>query len=186
MTFGVLCTKDHGNDLIRHSLLRIRHRTHRCDGIDVGARFCPRDLRETIATEPPIMQTVEPFDRTARTRRRREFTRHAVSAPLQSDRLGAWRLLPSDPHCRDGALAVRESRCPRALATSTLEFKISVVRGMSDTSGVIRTEGRGSARDRRVLSLAAEARITDAKDRLLAHATTTCLVFEFPKGSAKG
>ncbi|MGB8303999.1 MAG: PaaI family thioesterase, partial [Pseudolabrys sp.] len=32
----------------------------------------------------------------------------------------------------------------------------------------------------------AEARITDAKDRLLAHATTTCLVFEFPKGSAKG
>ena len=30
----------------------------------------------------------------------------------------------------------------------------------------------------------AEARIADAKDRLLAHATTTCLVFEFPKGSA--
>jgi acyl-coenzyme A thioesterase PaaI-like protein len=27
----------------------------------------------------------------------------------------------------------------------------------------------------------AEARITDAKGRLIAHATTTCLVFEFPK-----
>jgi hypothetical protein len=31
----------------------------------------------------------------------------------------------------------------------------------------------------------AEARITDAKGRLLAHATTTCLVFEFPKGIAE-
>jgi len=27
----------------------------------------------------------------------------------------------------------------------------------------------------------AEARITDTKGRLLAHATTTCLVFEIPK-----
>ena len=27
----------------------------------------------------------------------------------------------------------------------------------------------------------AEARISDAKGRLLAHATTTCLVFEIPK-----
>jgi acyl-coenzyme A thioesterase PaaI-like protein len=29
----------------------------------------------------------------------------------------------------------------------------------------------------------AEARITDAKGRLLAHATTTCLVFEIAKGT---
>jgi arylsulfatase len=41
----------------------------------------------------------------------------------------------------------------------------------------------GNNAGRRVAT--AEARITDAKDRLLAHATTTCLVFEFPKGSAK-
>jgi len=27
------------------------------------------------------------------------------------------------------------------------------------------------------------ARITDAQDRLLAHATTTCLVFDLPKGA---
>jgi acyl-coenzyme A thioesterase PaaI-like protein len=49
---------------------------------------------------------------------------------------------------------------------------------------VIRTEGRVLNAGRRVAT--AEARITDAKYRLLAHATTTCLVFEFPKGSAKG
>jgi len=55
---------------------------------------------------------------------------------------------------------------------------------MSETSGVIRTEGSVLNAGRRVAT--AEARITDAKDRLLAHATTTCLVLEFPKGSAKG
>jgi hypothetical protein len=31
----------------------------------------------------------------------------------------------------------------------------------------------------------AGASITDSKGRLLAHATTTCLVFEFPKETAK-
>jgi acyl-coenzyme A thioesterase PaaI-like protein len=31
----------------------------------------------------------------------------------------------------------------------------------------------------------AEARITDAKGRLLAHATTTCLVFEIPRKREK-
>jgi uncharacterized protein (TIGR00369 family) len=67
---------------------------------------------------------------------------------------------------------------------TTLEFKISFVRGMSEASGVICTKGRVLNAGRRVAT--AEARITDAKDGLLAQATTTCLVFEFPKGSAKG
>jgi acyl-coenzyme A thioesterase PaaI-like protein len=51
---------------------------------------------------------------------------------------------------------------------------------MSETSGVVRTEGRVLNAGRRVAT--AEARITDARD----HATTTCLVFEIPKGNAKG
>jgi uncharacterized protein (TIGR00369 family) len=77
-----------------------------------------------------------------------------------------------------------QSTLPAGTGYTTLEFKISFVRGMNETSGVIRTEGRVLNAGRRVAT--AEARITDAKDRLLAHATTTCLVFEFPKGSAKG
>ena len=77
-----------------------------------------------------------------------------------------------------------QSTLPAGTGYATLEFKISFVRGMSETSGVIRTEGRVLNAGRRVAT--AEARITDARDRLLAHATTTCLVFEFPKGSAKG
>ena len=78
---------------------------------------------------------------------------------------------------------VRVERLTERLLAN-LEFKISFVRGMSETSGVIRTEGRVLNAGRRVAT--AEARITDAKDRLLAHATTTCLVFEFPKGSVGG
>jgi uncharacterized protein (TIGR00369 family) len=53
---------------------------------------------------------------------------------------------------------------------------------MSEASGTIRTEGRVLNAGRRVAT--AEARITDAKGRLIAHATTTCLVF--PIGGAEG
>ena len=52
------------------------------------------------------------------------------------------------------------------------------------TGYTTRTEGRVLNAGRRAAT--AEARITDARNRLVAHATTTCLVFEFPKGSAKG
>ena len=42
----------------------------------------------------------------------------------------------------------------------------------------MRAEGRIINAGRRVAT--AEGRLTDGKDRLLAHATTTCLVFELP------
>ena len=45
----------------------------------------------------------------------------------------------------------------------------------------MRTEGRTLNVGRRAAT--AEARITDAKGRLLAHATTTCLVFEIAEGN---
>jgi len=76
------------------------------------------------------------------------------------------------------------SMLPPGTGYTTLEFKISFVRGMTKDTGVVRSEGRVLNVGRRAAT--AEARITDAKDRLLVHATTTCLVFEFPKGSAKG
>jgi acyl-coenzyme A thioesterase PaaI-like protein len=45
----------------------------------------------------------------------------------------------------------------------------------------LRTEGRTLNVGRRAAT--AEGRITDAKGRLFAHATTTCLVFEIAKGT---
>jgi uncharacterized protein (TIGR00369 family) len=53
---------------------------------------------------------------------------------------------------------------------------------MTKDTGSVRTEGRVLNVGRRAAT--AEARITDSKGRLLAHATTTCLVFEIPKGTS--
>ena len=72
---------------------------------------------------------------------------------------------------------------PEAAAGLT-GWRLPFVRGMSETSGVIRTEGRVLNAGRRVAT--AEARITDPKGRLLAHATTTCLVFGIANGGAEG
>ena len=73
------------------------------------------------------------------------------------------------------------SMLPAGSGYTTLEFKISFIKGMSKDSGTVRTEGRTLSVGRRAAT--AEARITDAKGRLLAHATTTCLVFEMAKGT---
>ena len=64
----------------------------------------------------------------------------------------------------------------KGLASTTLEFKISLVRPITPETGPIRAEGVVLQRGRRVGT--AEGRITDANGRLLAHGTTTCLVFE--------
>ena len=74
-----------------------------------------------------------------------------------------------------------QTTLPAGTGYTTLEFKISFIRGMSQDTGPVRTEGKTLNVGRRAAT--AEARITDASGRLLAHATTTCLVFEIPKGT---
>ena len=59
---------------------------------------------------------------------------------------------------------------------TTLEFKISLLRPITPDTGPIRAEGIVMSRGRRVGT--AEGRITDGSGRLLAHGTTTCLIFE--------
>lgn len=59
---------------------------------------------------------------------------------------------------------------------TTLEFKINFVRPVTVETGEIVATGEVVHRGRRVAT--AEARITDADGRLLAHASTTCLVLE--------
>jgi uncharacterized protein (TIGR00369 family) len=127
---------------------------------------------------PPIMQTIEPFDSTAEPG---VVVMHSVPGfrhynPIGSVHGGyAATLLDSAM-----GLAVH-SMCPPGTGYTTLEFKVSFVRGMTEDTGPVRTEGRTLSFGRRAAT--AEARITDAKGRLLAHATTTCLVFEIPKGT---
>ena len=58
---------------------------------------------------------------------------------------------------------------------TTVELKVSYVRGMTDVTGTVRAEGTVLNAGRRVAF--AEGRLVDGAGRLIAHATTTCLVF---------
>lgn len=69
-----------------------------------------------------------------------------------------------------------QSTLDKGVSSTTLEFKISLVRPITPETGALRAEGVVLTAGRRVGT--AEGRITDGKGRLLAHGTTTCLIFE--------
>jgi uncharacterized protein (TIGR00369 family) len=68
------------------------------------------------------------------------------------------------------------STLEKGVGQTTLEFKISLVRPITPETGVIKAEGIVLNRGRRIGT--ADGKITDDKGRLLAHGTTTCLIFE--------
>ena len=69
-----------------------------------------------------------------------------------------------------------QSTLDKGVAQTTVEFKISLVRPITPQTGPIRAEGTVLNCGRRIGT--AEGRITDRSGRLLAHGTTTCLIFE--------
>ena len=58
---------------------------------------------------------------------------------------------------------------------TTVEIKINYVRAMTDKTGRVRAEGKVINLGSRIAT--AEGRLTDAAGKLLAHGTTTCLLF---------
>jgi len=68
------------------------------------------------------------------------------------------------------------STLDKGIGSTTLEFKISLLRPITPETGLITAEGVVLSCGRRVGT--AEGRITDPKGRLLAHGTTTCLIFQ--------
>ncbi len=68
------------------------------------------------------------------------------------------------------------STLEKGVGQTTLEFKISLVRPITPQTGLITAEGVVLSRGRRVGT--AQGRITDGNGRLLAHGTTTCLIFQ--------
>ncbi|OAF15655.1 PaaI family thioesterase [Bradyrhizobium neotropicale] len=68
-----------------------------------------------------------------------------------------------------------QSTLDKGISQTTLEFKISLVRPITPETGLIRAEGKVLNCGRRIGT--ADGRVTDAKGRLLAHGTTTCLIF---------
>jgi uncharacterized protein (TIGR00369 family) len=72
-------------------------------------------------------------------------------------------------------LAIR-STLDKGTSQTTLEFKISLTRPITPETGLIKAEGVVLNCGRRIGT--AEGRITDHQGRLLAHGTTTCLIFQ--------
>src|SRR3954470_12097192 len=135
-----------------------------------------RAIFEGRLPAPPIMENVDPFDSTAENG---VVTFHSVPGfrhynPIGSVHGGYAAIL------LDSAMGLAvHTALPAGAGYTTLEFKVSFIKGMTSDPGPVRTEGRTLSVGRRAAT--AEARISDAKGRLLAHATTTCLVFEIPK-----
>ncbi|HEX5959419.1 MAG TPA: PaaI family thioesterase [Hyphomicrobiaceae bacterium] len=69
-----------------------------------------------------------------------------------------------------------QTTVPRGFGYTTLELKVNLVRPITATTGLIRAEGRALHAGRR--SGTAEGKIFDTKGNLLAHGTTTCMIFE--------
>jgi uncharacterized protein (TIGR00369 family) len=69
-----------------------------------------------------------------------------------------------------------QSTLAKGIGSTTLEFKVSLVRAITTDTGEIRAEGKVLNGGRRIGT--AEGRVTDRAGRLLAHGTTTCLIFE--------
>lgn len=72
-------------------------------------------------------------------------------------------------------LAIR-SMLDKGFAQTTLEFKISLVRPVTPQSGPVKAEGKVISCGRRIGT--AEGTLTDKNGCVLAHGTTTCLIFE--------
>ena len=68
------------------------------------------------------------------------------------------------------------STLDKGASQTTLEFKISLVRAITPETGLIKAEGIVLSCGRRIGT--AEGRVTDCQGRLLAHGTTTCLIFQ--------
>ena len=66
------------------------------------------------------------------------------------------------------------STLEKGVGSTTLEFKISLLRPITPETGPIKAEGVVLSCGRRVGT--AEGRVTDQQGRLLAHGTTTCLI----------
>jgi uncharacterized protein (TIGR00369 family) len=69
---------------------------------------------------------------------------------------------------------------PVGRSYTTLEFKVNLVRALTDQVPLVRAIGRVVHRGRQVAT--AEAELVGHDGKLYAHASTTCLVFDLPQG----
>ncbi|WP_158812751.1 PaaI family thioesterase [Methylocapsa sp. S129] len=68
-----------------------------------------------------------------------------------------------------------QSTLKAGLSCTTLDLNIHYTRGANDKTGVLRAEGKVVHVGRQIAT--AEGRVTDPQGRVIAHATTSCLIF---------
>lgn len=67
---------------------------------------------------------------------------------------------------------------PKGQGFTTLEIKVNYVRPMFETTGEVRCEAAVINMGRTVAT--ADGKLLDGKGRLIAHGTTTCMIFDLP------
>jgi uncharacterized protein (TIGR00369 family) len=73
------------------------------------------------------------------------------------------------------------TKLPAGVGQTTLEFKLSFVRPMSAQTGEVRGEGRVVHCGRAVAT--AEGRLIGSDGKIIAHGSTTCMIFRPTSGS---
>ncbi len=134
----------------------------------IEGRFAPPSISETLgfrlvaAEHGFVAFEGEPSDR--------------VLNPLGAVH-GGWALTLIDSACG----AAGHTTLPAGVGYGTLETKVNFVRPIAATTGTLRAEGRVLAQGRTILT--AEAKITDARGKLYAHGTSTCMILRPEKAT---
>jgi uncharacterized protein (TIGR00369 family) len=83
---------------------------------------------------------------------------------------GGWTMTLIDSACG----AAGHTTLPAGVGYGTLETKANMVRPIGANTGLLRAEGRVLSQGRTIIT--SEAKITDAKGKLYAHGTSTCMI----------
>lgn len=83
---------------------------------------------------------------------------------------GGWALTLIDSACG----AAGHTMLPPGAGYGTLETKANMVRPIMASTGLLRAEGRVLSQGRTIIT--SEAKITDARGKLHAHGTSTCMI----------
>jgi uncharacterized protein (TIGR00369 family) len=89
---------------------------------------------------------------------------------------GGWALTLID----SATTCAAHSLLPAGVGSTTVETNVNFSRPITKDTGRVRAEARVVSRGRRIIT--AEARLLDAKNRVLAHGTSTVMVLGGPKG----
>lgn len=83
---------------------------------------------------------------------------------------GGWTMTLIDSACG----AAGHTTLPANVGYGTLETKANMVRPIMASTGLLRAEGRVLSQGRTIIT--SEAKITDARGKLHAHGTSTCMI----------